>query len=338
MISVIIPVHHAEHSLPACLDSWLAQTCRDLEILCVGHHADPSCQVADAYARRFPQLRVLRRHDGHSAGGNRNRGLEAARGEFVMFADADDVVEPVLLRHMLDALVAYSADMVCCGFDRRTPGRRIASHEVAGNLRLWDRQCDDPLRLAFIYPAPWGKLWRKSRIARLRFTDDVRAINEDCPFFLSTTPSLRRIVLLPEVLYHYTLRPGSLMEQSMPDKSRRFYAMLSHVGRQMRGAAVPASYLRLLEYAAFIHVGIADLHRLAANPAVDARAAVGRALAFLDSEFAGWRHLPLCPGGMLTLRTLAVFCCVQLHRLHCFLPCIRFYNAFSRLTGHIVKW
>lgn len=338
MISVIIPVYHAEKQLPQSLDSWVAQTFPDFEILCVLVEGDDASRsVVEAYAHRYTRIRIVNRRDGHCAGGNRNAGLDASRGNCILFADADDVVEPQLLACMNRYKEEYDADVVCCAFDRRHEKTgRTASTELAHGLDVWESG-DDPHAFAFVYTAAWGKLYTREAIGSHRFeTGDI--VNEDCPFFLSIVPDIRRFVRIPNVLYHYTVSPTSLMTTSCPDKSRRFQQSLCRVRDAYRDNGYDSRYLSMLTLAAFIHVGIADMHRLAENPAVDACRAFTEAREFLDREFPGWRQLPLKPCDRLTLRGAAVYASVLLYKMHLFLPFIAAYNTFSHLTGRILKW
>ena len=107
-ISVIIPVYNAETWLPRCLDSVINQSFRDIEILCVNDGStDHSAQILREYAAKDSRISVLEQEKS-GAGAARNRGILAARGEFISFVDSDDKLLPDayarLMRVMTDGV------------------------------------------------------------------------------------------------------------------------------------------------------------------------------------------------------------------------------------------
>ena len=96
MISIIIPVYRAPIALlTRCLERAAGQTLRDLEIIVVDDASPDECPaVLDSFAARDSRVTVIHRATNGRAGMARNDGLDRARGEFVLFADADDVIQP----------------------------------------------------------------------------------------------------------------------------------------------------------------------------------------------------------------------------------------------------
>ena len=111
-VSIIIPVYKAEHYLDACVRSVVGQSCTDLEILLVDDGSpDRSPEMCDAWAARDPRVRVLHRKNGGAASA-RNAGLDAATGDFIFFADADDLLEPDAIEYLVKAGQQYGTDLV----------------------------------------------------------------------------------------------------------------------------------------------------------------------------------------------------------------------------------
>ena len=111
MISVIIPVYNVAAHLPACLDSVLAQTHRDIEVLVIDDGStDGSGDLCDDYACRDARITVLHQANGGPSAA-RNEGLAAARGEYIAFIDSDDVVHSRYLEVLLAAIVEHDADI-----------------------------------------------------------------------------------------------------------------------------------------------------------------------------------------------------------------------------------
>jgi glycosyltransferase involved in cell wall biosynthesis len=340
-VSVIIPVYQAQDSLSRCLDSFLNQDFSgSLEILCIGDKVeDESHAVVERYARNHPGLVSLHLQNGRGQGGARNLGLDLAQGEYVMFADADDYVEPAVVRLCMETALESGADFVCVGFDRRdASGRQYSREQTVETLTLIDVKPLGAPRLAFIYPAPWGKLFKRAVIDDRRFPEGPIPAYEDTVFFLSLCPKIRRFAVLPNILYHYVVHEESSITRASLEKTRIFRCSLAALGRDFLKHNLPAPYLTLLDLAAFIHVGVADAHRIAECAEVPLPAFCAGARTFLDQSFPGWRRIPLRPWGRFTLRCTAVWFFKLLHQARIFWLFIRMYNLMIKKLHIDVKW
>ena len=114
-VSVVVPIYKVEKHLRRCVDSVLAQTLRDIEIILVDDGSPDACpRIVDEYAARDPRV-VPVHQENRGRSGARNAGLNAARGEYVGFVDADDRVEPEMFEKLHSAAKANLADVVACG-------------------------------------------------------------------------------------------------------------------------------------------------------------------------------------------------------------------------------
>lgn len=95
MLTLAIPVYNMKQYLSRCMETLLAQTCRDLEILLIDDGStDGSGEMCDAYAAEHPNfVRVVHKKNGGLSSA-RNAGIDAAKGEYIIFPDPDDWVEP----------------------------------------------------------------------------------------------------------------------------------------------------------------------------------------------------------------------------------------------------
>ena len=101
-VSVVIPVFDVERWLPACLDSVLAQTLEDIEVICVDDCSPDGCAaILEGYAERDPRVRVITLETNSGQGVARNIGLGASKGKYVYFLDSDDMVEPKALEELV---------------------------------------------------------------------------------------------------------------------------------------------------------------------------------------------------------------------------------------------
>ena len=120
-VSVIIPVYNAEQYLKRCLDSVLAQTYQDFEIICIDDGStDNSGAICDEYAKKDSRIRILRKENG-GVSSARNAGLNIAEGEYITFIDSDDYVDTDYMQTLYENL--EGADAVASG-----------SREVAGDV------------------------------------------------------------------------------------------------------------------------------------------------------------------------------------------------------------
>ena len=104
LVSVIIPTYNNERQLPRCIDSLLAQTYGNFELIAVDDGStDGSGSVLDAYAERDARIRVIHRKNG-GVSSARNVGIDDAKGEYVTFVDGDDAVDPSYIEYLAGAL------------------------------------------------------------------------------------------------------------------------------------------------------------------------------------------------------------------------------------------
>lgn len=115
MISIIIPVYNTEQYLPECIESILAQTFQDFELILVNDGSkDGSGKVCDEYAKKDERIRVIHKENG-GVSKARNTGLDAAQGQYVMFCDADDYAEPQWCEMLYKQIQKHPKSWCFCG-------------------------------------------------------------------------------------------------------------------------------------------------------------------------------------------------------------------------------
>ena len=113
-VSVIIPIYNEESHLQQCLDSVLAQTLQEIEVLCVDDGStDRTPEMLQAYASKDTRVHVFRQQNQY-AGAARNLGMKYARGRYLSFLDGDDYFEPDMLEKMYQAAESEKLDIVIC--------------------------------------------------------------------------------------------------------------------------------------------------------------------------------------------------------------------------------
>lgn len=123
MISIIVPVYNTKEYLTRCVESLLAQTCSELEILLVDDGStDGSGALCDALAQRDGRIRVLHKENGGSSTA-RNLGIAEARGEFLGFIDSDDYADQDMYERLLGAVCRYQVNAAQIGRDEIAPDK-----------------------------------------------------------------------------------------------------------------------------------------------------------------------------------------------------------------------
>jgi CDP-glycerol glycerophosphotransferase len=163
-ISVVVPFHNNEDDLAQCLDSIAAQTVTDLEVIMVDDGStDGGAAIAKAMAATDPRFRLLQFTDGGSPGFSRNRGIEAATGEFLAFVDGDDVLPANAYELMLTSLEESGSDFASGQVFRIGPKgiNPSALHSLAIKGRLTGTHIAKTPRLMYDISV-WNKLFRRS--------------------------------------------------------------------------------------------------------------------------------------------------------------------------------
>ena len=213
MLTLAIPVYNMEQYLPRCMETMLAQTCRDFEILLVDDGStDDSGPMCDAYAAGHPEfIRVVHKENGGLSSA-RNAGIDAAKGDFIIFPDPDDWVEPDYVEKLLEYYQQYHGDLVCTGYHIDTETGRTPAKQDHPPMTLSGPEAQKALLLPpQMSGFAWNKLYRLDVIREhnLRFLDDV-GITEDLDFAYRYLAFCRTVCFAPSArIYHYFQRDGA---------------------------------------------------------------------------------------------------------------------------------
>lgn len=161
-ISVIVPIYNAEHTLPRCVDSIVAQSFTDWELVLVDDGSgDHSGEICDRYASQDERIRVIHKpNEGVAA--TRMAGITAAVGEYSIQVDADDWVEPQMLERLYATARSEDADVVICDFYDDYDGRKPQRYRAQKPLGLESGELlRDLLEGHQLRPYCWNKLVRQ---------------------------------------------------------------------------------------------------------------------------------------------------------------------------------
>lgn len=203
MISVIIPVYNTKQYLSDCLNSILAQTYRNLEILFVDDGStDGSGEMLDTFAAMDERIRVIHQENGGVCAA-RNRGIDEARGEYLSFIDSDDTLEPDMYEVLMGLIGEYGVQIAHCSYQRVTSGVVTPignSGEIHQQSREEALRC--LLRGKYFVGSCWTKLYAKELFADVRFPMGIRT-SEDMLVNFRVFSRAERTVFADVCKYNY---------------------------------------------------------------------------------------------------------------------------------------
>lgn len=230
-VSVIIPVYNTEALLPRCLESVVAQTLSDIEIICVDDGStDGSLRLLNEWAARDSRIRVIHQSNGRQ-GKARNAGMAIAKGEYIGFIDSDDYIPVEYFERLYEAAKEVDADMAICGIVKQKPlgNKRVIGferNEVFDTAAEKFTVCSCPPNFH-----PVNKLYRRAMLdsIELRFAEGVQY--EDVMFVTRALAESGRLVTVSDVWYCYVLNPHSTVKsrQTAAKQRQRYEAHRSMV-------------------------------------------------------------------------------------------------------------
>lgn len=210
MISVIVPVYKVEKFLPFCVQSILAQTCSDWELILVDDGSPDRCgEICEQFARQDGRIRALHKENGGLADA-RNAGTAVAQGEYITYIDSDDWVAPQLLERLLEQAKITGADVVVCDMAKTDSEEMTFENTNAGPKSFTGPQAME----AMLYQTGFdtsacGKLFRAELCQKNLFPKG--RLYEDLFTIYKMLFAAQTVVYLPQVLYAYRKNPDSIM-------------------------------------------------------------------------------------------------------------------------------
>lgn len=241
LISVIIPIYNLEEYLGATVESVMAQTHSQLEIILVDDGStDGSLALMRSYAERDERVKVISKPNG-GVSSARNAGLDVATGEYIGFIDGDDIPDADMYEYLLDGAVRYSADVVQCGVMK--DGEPVCAPK--GELAVRDRHALSQRGIdKLLAGGVWCKLYRAKLARDIRF-DERFPIGEDLFYTLHALDVSRCTVFLPECKYNYVTRTGSALNaERSEEKLTSYRRMLSEATSLFGASRAVARYLK----------------------------------------------------------------------------------------------
>lgn len=207
LISVVVPVYQVAAYLDPCVESIVAQTYRQLEIILVDDGStDGSGALCDRWAKRDPRIRVIHQsNQGLSMA--RNAGIDAASGPLLAFVDSDDLLHPTCYEKLYRVMVEYGVPLVQCDFFPFENPQELPAPPDQPECTQMDR--DTVFRgITEELVVAWNKLYKTELFRQIRYPAGRRHEDEFAAHRLFW--EAERLAWIHEPLYFYRQRPGSI--------------------------------------------------------------------------------------------------------------------------------
>lgn len=218
-ISVIVPIYNIERYLRQCIDSILAQTFTNFELLLIDDGSPDGCPaICDEYAKKDARIRVFHKPNGGLTSA-RNYGLDNAKGKWIMHIDGDDWVAPTYIEELYNAAIKNDADIVICGFRfAYEDGSSVIEHPTR-----WDD--DKSVSLNRYISSVWTTAWGSIHKSSLYHNNGVRSPQnitycEDFHLMVRLCYFANKVISIDRPLYNYRQRSSSIVH-SLNDKTWR---------------------------------------------------------------------------------------------------------------------
>ncbi|MGN1328891.1 MAG: glycosyltransferase family 2 protein [Eubacterium sp.] len=227
MISIIVPIYKVESFIHQCVDSIIAQTYKNIEIILVDDGSPDDCPaICDKYAKNDSRVKVIHKDNGGLISA-RKAGLKVSEGEYVCFVDGDDWIESDMYENVAKAIEETNADCIITQFLYSYPDKEQKS-DYKLNKSLYKRDeiekeifptmlFDNQYYRFGIFPNCWTKVFKRELLEKhLMDTDDRIRMGEDIAFTYPCLMECQTISFVDKALYHYRINPKSMTKAYDP--------------------------------------------------------------------------------------------------------------------------
>lgn len=235
-ISVIIPLYNAERYVADCLDSLLAQTFQNFELIVVDDcSTDSSCAVVESFAPKFNGRLTLAHMEQNTGSGAlpRNKGIMLSRGEYVYFVDNDDLLTPTAFEELYTLTKKFDADVVYCEKHFETAEDGTGHREIVDRGTLVDKPTWESRDLSRAVQKivhdeyrvePWRKFTRRDFLIEHEIFFPSLKIHDDTIWTYGLIFFAKKFLLVPNTVYIWIQRKNSLYHrQRTPSQSINFW-------------------------------------------------------------------------------------------------------------------
>ena len=232
-VSIIIPVYNTEKYLKECLDSIIAQSFKNFEIICVNDGStDNSLAILEEYQKQHSNLKIITQKNG-GAGKARNTGLEAAKGKYICFWDSDDIFEPKAIETLYNQAEKTEADITICRsqmFNTETkqiiPMPLVIREDLLNGKNIFSRNTIPEKIFQISVGWAWDKLFKTEFIKKYNLNFPPLKSSEDSAFTLSAIMLATKISYTNDILINYRVNNPKSISRNRDKSANDFYKAL----------------------------------------------------------------------------------------------------------------
>ena len=227
-VSILVPVYNAEKYLQQCIESLIAQTYDNLEIIIVDDGSvDSSGLICDDYGLLTNNITVYHIKNSGVAYA-RNQLLEKTTGEYILYVDADDWIEPDMVEGLITCALQHNLDVTMSGYNKEYSDISQSSNDNHhdGIIEIWNNQeCIKKfLKHEEINGSLWNKLIKKEITEGVLFDNNI-FYGEDALFIWKCLPKVKKLGLLPHKYYHHRINQYSISNQKFDYRKMSSHAV-----------------------------------------------------------------------------------------------------------------
>lgn len=263
MVSVIVPVYNAEKYIGRCIESLIVQTYKDFELILIDDGSkDKSLRICHDFAQKDGRIKVYAQEN-RGVSATRNRGIQLAKGEYILFIDSDDYIKPQMIYNMLSKMISNDSDIVICGsIEIYSDHKNEIIPEIEGRVELEELGQKYPkIFSTSLINSPTNKLYRRNKICNY-FEEDM-SLGEDLIFNLYYLRNVRKIYFIKDIYYIYEIHQGSLNRKYVKDEieiAEKLYLETKTFIREMSIGNMAEKDISSI-FIKFVLYGISDLYR-----------------------------------------------------------------------------
>ena len=221
MVSVIIPVYNVAQYLPECIESVIAQTYKDIEIILVDDGStDNSGIICDEYAKKDNRIKVVHKPNGGLSSA-RNAGIDICSGEYITFIDSDDYIADDMIEQLYIALYKTESDISVCNFQSKLPldedndfkVKTYSSMQALKEILLERKFCT----------SAWAKLYKTKLFSTVRYPEGL--IYEDYATTYKLFDIASGIAHINTAKYYYRYNPESITKANFKNNQLDYFTV-----------------------------------------------------------------------------------------------------------------
>lgn len=230
-LSIIIPAYNSESFLERCIESLLAQTVREFELIIVDDKSeDKSFELIKKYKDKFKYIKIIGLSENKGVSNARNTGIKLAKGEYIFFLDSDDFVAPNFVEIIYNTIKNSNSDIICFNYNYVSRKNLIIKNLI--NHKPGKYNCKNIMKYLImdtdLHFFVWNKIFKRDIILSNNVIFESRCF-EDMLFTLKMFYFSSDVVIIDEFLYYYQKHSSSLTSRMSFEKLHSYLDSLKFI-------------------------------------------------------------------------------------------------------------